>query len=419
MNLTDIDDKTIKGALQNNVPLERYTMRYKQAFFEDLKRLKILPAHCYPEATAYIPDMIAMIETLLAKKMAYRDGQGNVYFAIRSFPSYGALSALSPDALRAGGSNRVHSDEYDKESVADFVLWKAHDTRRDGEIFWESPFGPGRPGWHIECSTMAMKLLDETVDIHMGGVDNIFPHHENEIAQSEGCTGKPFSRYWMHTEHLIVEGKKMSKSLGNFFTLRDLLARGYTGSEIRYLLAGVHYRMPLNFTLTGLEAARAALRRLRDFVDRLRKIADSKAVVTGVHEKSARHVAHVRDRFRNALSDDLNISAALGFLFDWVRMVNKEADAVRLTAQAAKEALLFFDEVDAIVCILPFEEEREDPVPVDVAEALHKREEARGRKDWDEADRQRDYIRSRGFVPEDTPMGPRIKRALHSDDGRG
>jgi cysteinyl-tRNA synthetase len=229
MNLTDVDDKTIRGALQEKVPLNTFTKKYKDAFFEDLHTLRIHPADHYPAATDFIPEMIQMIETLVQKGMAYTGADGSVYYPIEKFPKYGCLSHFKLDELKTGASERVAADEYEKDHAADFVLWKAYDPERDGDIFWESPFGKGRPGWHLECSAMAMSLLGETIDIHMGGIDNMFPHHENEIAQSEACSGKTFVNLWMHAEHLIVDGKKMSKSLGNFFTLRDLLAKGYSG----------------------------------------------------------------------------------------------------------------------------------------------------------------------------------------------
>lgn len=276
MNLTDVDDKTLKGAIQNNVSLDDFTKTYKDAFFEDLKTLNIEPVEFYPAATDYIDEMVAIIQGLLEKGVAYRGIDESIYFSISKFPSYGRLSHLHIDELKAGASNRVGVDEYDKDNVCDFVLWKAYDPSRDGEIFWKSPFGPGRPGWHIECSAMAMKLLGESIDIHVGGVDNCFPHHENEIAQSEAFSGKQFVRHWLHAEHLLVDHKKMSKSLGNFYTLRDLLSKGYTGSEVRYMLLQTHYRTQLNFTFEGLDASRATLNRLADFIQRLREIKSEK-----------------------------------------------------------------------------------------------------------------------------------------------
>jgi cysteinyl-tRNA synthetase len=272
MNLTDVDDKTIKGALEKKISLDAFTKPFKDAFFEDIKTLGIERVEYYPQATDYLLEMITIIQTLVEKGLAYRGHDGSIYFAIAKFPSYGRLSHLHLNELKAGASERVAVDEYDKENISDFVLWKAYDPERDGDIFWESPFGKGRPGWHIECSAMAMKLLGETIDIHVGGVDNMFPHHENEIAQSEGYSSRHFVKHWLHAEHLLVDHKKMSKSLGNFYTLRDLLDKGYTGRQVRYMLLQTHYRTQLNFTLAGLDAAAQTLTRLSDFVLRLQDI---------------------------------------------------------------------------------------------------------------------------------------------------
>ena len=277
MNLTDVDDKTIRGALKTNMSLDAFTGQYKRAFFEDLKTLNIEPADQFPEATKYIPQMIAMIEKLLKEGVAYKGADGSIYYSIAKFATYGRLSRLKLEELQvnASGSNVQDAnvqDEYSKDHVADFVLWKKHDLERDGEIFWQSPFGPGRPGWHSECSVMAQELLGQMIDIHAGGVDLIFPHHENEIAQAEVCShGKPFSRLWVHVEHLLVDDKKMSKSLGNFYTLRDLMDKGYSGRQIRFLLMQTHYRMQLHFSLQALDAAQGALQRIDDFWLRLQE----------------------------------------------------------------------------------------------------------------------------------------------------
>jgi cysteinyl-tRNA synthetase len=272
MNLTDVDDKTIKGAIEKKVSLDAFTQPFKDAFFEDLNTLGIQKVEYYPQATDYIPEMIAMIQKLLDTGFAYSGHDKSIYFAIAKFPSYGRLSHLHMDELQAGASNRICLDEYDKENVSDFVLWKSYEPQRDGDIFWDSPFGKGRPGWHIECSAMAMKLLGQTLDIHVGGVDNMFPHHENEIAQSEAYSCHHFVKHWLHAEHLLVDHKKMSKSLGNFYTLRDLLQKGYQGREVRYMLLQTHYRTQLNFTLQGLDGAVSSLKRLSDFVQRLKGI---------------------------------------------------------------------------------------------------------------------------------------------------
>jgi cysteinyl-tRNA synthetase len=261
MNLTDVDDKTIRGCRQAGMPLAAFTEPFKRAFFEDLETLRIQAAQSYPAATApeYIARMVEMIRILVERGFAYQAEDNSVYYRINQFPAYGRLAHLDLDQLRPGG--RVQSDEYEKESLGDFALWKAWD-QEDGEVAWASPWGRGRPGWHIECSAMAGALLGEQIDIHCGGVDNIFPHHEAEIAQTEAVTGKRFVHYWMHCAHLMVEGQKMSKSLGNFYTLRDLLAKGHTGREIRYALLRVNYGLPLNFTFDGMADAREALRRL-------------------------------------------------------------------------------------------------------------------------------------------------------------
>lgn len=276
MNLTDVDDKTIKGALEKKVSLNEFTKPYKDAFFEDLKTLDIERVEYYPQATDYLQEMITIIQKLLETGVAYSGHDGSIYFAISKFPSYGRLSHLHLNELQAGASERVAADEYDKENASDFVLWKACDPERDGNIFWESPFGKGRPGWHIECSAMAMKLLGESIDIHVGGVDNMFPHHENEIAQSEAYSCCRFVKHWLHAEHLLVDHKKMSKSLGNFYTLRDLLKKGYTGKQVRYMLLHTHYRTQLNFTFDGLNGAISTLERLSDFILRLQMICREK-----------------------------------------------------------------------------------------------------------------------------------------------
>ncbi|MDD8051774.1 MAG: cysteine--tRNA ligase, partial [Verrucomicrobiota bacterium] len=263
MNLTDVDDKTIRGAREQNISIDQFTAPFKAAFFEDVATLRLKPADQYPEATRHVPEMIRMIEVLIAKGHAYQADDHSIYFRISSFQEYGKLAHLDRQDLQAGA--RVSQDEYEKETAADFALWKAWDPQ-DGDVAWDSPWGRGRPGWHLECSAMSMKYLGETFDLHTGGVDNLFPHHEDEIAQSECTTGKTFVRYWLHCEHLIVDGRKMSKSLGNFFTVRDLVSQGFHGREIRFELLKAHYRQQLNFTTEGLRGARQALAR----VDQLR-----------------------------------------------------------------------------------------------------------------------------------------------------
>lgn len=401
MNITDIDDKTIRGALGKKIPLKQFTEPFKIAFFEDLEKLSIQKVEYYPEATAYIPEMIRMIETLLEKGFAYKSPNGSVYFSIDQFKKYGRLSHLILSELKVNASGENDADEYDKDHISDFVLWKAVDPERDGEIFWESPFGRGRPGWHIECSAMATKLLGDTIDIHCGGVDNMFPHHENEIAQSECCTGHQFVRHWVHVEHLLVDHKKMSKSLGNFYTLRDLMKKGYTGKEVRYLLLSTHYRSQLNFTFASLDAARNSLQRLEDLIFRLRTIREDRPTVEILEKADI--------QFNEALADDLNISAALAALFDLVRELNILCDRDLLGHHDAKKILALFSKWDQVLAVLPLEEKSEE-VPPDLLKFLEKREKARSERDWKMSDEMRDLIYSRGFLIEDTPQGARLKK---------
>lgn len=403
MNLTDVDDKTIKGAIRDGVTLNEYTAPYIEAFFQDLKTVGIQRAEEYPAATDYIGDMIIIIERLVSKGAAYVGLDGSVYFKIDAFPSYGRLSHLPLCTLKAGASNRVANDEYEKDQVSDFVLWKAYDPERDGAIFWESPFGKGRPGWHIECSAMAMKILGESIDIHVGGVDNMFPHHENEIAQSECFSEKQFVRHWLHAEHLLVDHKKMSKSLGNFYTVRDLLGKGYLGRQIRYMLLQTHYRTQLNFTLEGLDAAGSSVQRILDFVERLKNIQKEEefGLAAPVMQKCL-------EGFKDSLGDDLNISQALSFLFDAIREINILCDAGKVSKKECLELLASMNHLDQVLGILSLEEE--DVIPPALLEALEKRNQARLDKNWALADECRDFIASQGYKIEDSPTGARLKK---------
>ena len=344
MNITDVEDKIIRRIRETGQPLAEFTGQYERAFREDLKSLNCLDPHDTPRATAYIPEMIALIEQLIARGVAYRAADGSVYFSIEQYRgcgcTYGQLVKLNFDEMRAG--ERVSSDEYEKESLADFALWKAR-APDDGDVFWPSPWGEGRPGWHIECSAMSMKLLGTSFDIHMGGEDLMFPHHEDEIAQSEGALAYPsggrFVKYWLHGAHLLVEGKKMSKSSGNYFTLRDLLAKGFTGREIRYLLVTAHYREQFNFTMEGLHSARSSLARIDECLLKLRETAGN---------ASAAPDAVLLAGFEAALSEDLNVSAAWGEVFDWVRESNRLLGAGQLSAAQAAAALAAWARVDTV-----------------------------------------------------------------------
>jgi len=394
MNLTDVDDKTIRGSREANLPLQSFTAPFKEAFFQDLKTLQIEPANQYPAATneRFVRAMIGMIEKLIARDLAYPAEDKSVYFRIHRFPKYGHLAHFDLSELRSTG--RVKSDEYDKEHVGDFALWKAWDDE-DGDVWWESPWGRGRPGWHIECSAMATTLLGEQIDLHCGGIDNIFPHHEAEIAQSEGCSGKQFVRYWLHCAHLLVEGQKMSKSLGNFYTLRDVLAKGYSGREVRYALMRVHYRAPLNFTWEGMEEARQALLRIDEWLRRLRGVGSGESQTDGI----------ANDKFFEALDDDLNISAALGYLFEQIRESNRELDGGVESARAQA----WLDWWEKINRVLVLEGEKEGPPPEIVALA-EARVQARLAKNWQKSDELRDAIQAAGWEVRDTKGGQVLTR---------
>jgi cysteinyl-tRNA synthetase len=402
MNLTDVDDKTIKGSQAKHVPLREYTDFYVKAFFEDISKLNIEPADQYPRATDTIPEMVSIIKTLLKKGVAYRGEDGSIYYAVSKFPDYGKLSHLKVGELKAGA--RVSQDEYAKEEAQDFALWKAW-TPEDGDAYWETELGKGRPGWHIECSAMSMKFLGETFDIHCGGIDNMFPHHENEIAQSEAATGKTFVNYWMHNEHLQVEGKKMSKRLGNFYTLRDLLGKGYDPIVIRYLLLSTNYRQQFNFTFEGLDAAKGAIERLRNLARRLHDTEGKPS-----EGKVAMQIERVKKCFGDAMDDDLNISVALAALFDFVREINNLLDAGLVNKEEANEVggvLMQFDSVLGVVGKV----ETEEALPSDIDALVQKREAARKAKNWKEADQIRAQLKALGIVVEDTAQGVRWHKA--------
>ena len=397
MNMTDVDDKTIRGACEANIPLAEFTAPFKQAFFEDIETLRIKRADEFPAATdqRYIDRMIEMIGTLISRGLAYQADDKSVYFRINKFPDYGKLAHFDLTQLQSTG--RVKHDEYDKEHIGDFALWKAWDEE-DGDVGWESPWGRGRPGWHIECSAMATALLGDQIDIHCGGVDNIFPHHEAEIAQSEGVTGKKFVRYWLHCAHLLVDGQKMSKSLGNFYTLPNLLEKGYTGREIRYALMRVHYRAPLNFTWEGMEEARQALARIDEWLARLRESAAMKI-------DKDKDATQPGQQFEEALDDDLNISAALGFLFETIRETNRAMDRNELDAASAKAWLDWWKRINKV---LDLETENEILPPAEVVQLAKDRENARRAKDWKKSDELRDRISARGWEVRDTKDGQKL-----------
>ena len=403
MNITDIDDKIIKRVHETRTSLREFTAQFEAAFFDDLKTLNCLMPHQTPRATEHLADIIALIEKLMARGLAYKAADGSVYFSIEKYRTggcqYGQLVKLNFDQMRVG--ERVRSDEYEKEALADFALWKAR-VPEDGQVFWPSPWGEGRPGWHIECSAMSMKLLGPSFDLHLGGEDLMFPHHEDEIAQSEGAgvqpQGQHFVKCWLHGAHLLVEGKKMSKSLGNFFTLRDLLAKGFSGREIRYLLLTAHYRETFNFTLEGLQAARAALMRLDECLGKLRALAGN---------AGAKETSTLVGQFSDMLDEDLNISGGWGAIFEWVRDTNRRLAENSLDAAAAAAALATWEKLDTVLGVGAAPEFN---VPAEINSLLEARQAARKARDFRRADALRDELKAKGWIIEDTPKGARVKR---------
>ncbi|HEX7616277.1 MAG TPA: cysteine--tRNA ligase [Thermoanaerobaculia bacterium] len=441
MNLTDIDDKTIRGAVAAGLALRAFTDLHIATFFEDMKTLGVVPAALYPRATEHIPEMVTLVKQLAALGHTY-ESDGSVWFRISTFPGYGKLSKIDLTAVKRGA--RVADDEYDKEDVRDFAVWKEAKEGEPESATWETELGRGRPGWHLECSAMAMKYLGETLDIHTGAVDNMFPHHENEIAQSEGATGKRFVNFWLHAEHLLVDGEKMSKSKGNFYTLPDLLEKGFSARAIRYLLISVPYRMKLNFTFDGLKAATSAVERLESLDLRLRereeKISaedeemkreekNSLKGEEGKRQDFARRVVDARGAVFSALEDDLNTAGALGALFSFVKATNVDLEAGRLSAADATAARGLLREVAGdIFGVMPGTAPAEAPGPSSpsrksssefpsesadeawIDERIDARKQAKKIRDFKAADAIRDELLGRGIVLEDTPQGVRWKR---------
>ena len=411
MNLTDVDDRIIQKAAAAGVTIREYTDKYIQAFLDDRAALNLEPQEHLARATDHIDDMVALIQRLTSKGCTYTS-EGSTYFRISSFPSYGKLSRIDVAGMQTGV--RMDLDRYDKDNVRDFALWKAP---KEGEHFWETPIGPGRPGWHIECAAMAMKFLGETMDIHSGGVDLTFPHHENEIAEAEAATGNPFARYWMHAEHLLIGAEVMSKSKGNFSTLRELLAQGHKPSSVRYLLASVPYRRQLNFTMESLQGAASSVERLRTFVARLQ----TGKFPAGASPAMVERVGKAREAFDQGLADDLNTAQALAAAFDLVRDVNIAMDRGEFLQGDAAPVLAALDSFDLIFAVLHDDDaakllalgmgQEAGPTDAEIDALVAERQAARKRRDFAASDRIRDQLADRGIILEDSrDSGVRWKR---------
>lgn len=401
MNVTDVDDRIIEQTIELKLSLEELTTKYLDYFLEDMATLNIEQPEVMPKATEHIPEMVALVEKLLANGKAY-EADGSIYFKISAFDGYGKLSGKKLEGNEAGRSGRVDSQEYAKADTSDFVLWKA--PKLEGERSWDTAIGTGRPGWHLECSAMSMKYLGETFDIHAGGEDLIFPHHENEIAQSEGATGKPFARYWLHSKFLNIENQKMSKRFGNFKTPRDLLSQGVEPMAIRYLLLSAPYRTQLNFTADGLDAAASSLDRLRNFVRRIRD-----AHVASNGEGPASTVAkRMLEGFQAAMDDDLNTSVALAAVFNLVNDVNPMIDAKTITEADRAAILEAVERVDGVFGVLALMDDEE--VPQEIHDLVSQRTEARRARNFGLADELRDRIVAAGYVIEDSPEGTKVRK---------
>lgn len=395
-NITDVDDKTIRGSQKEGISLKQFTDRYEKAFFEDMEKVRTLPADIYPKATQHVKEMVSLVKKLLEKGYAYKGEDKSIYYAVSKFKGYGKLARIDFKKLKVGA--RVKQDEYEKGEAHDFALWKAF-SKEDGLVSWETEIGKGRPGWHIECSAMSMRHLGKTFDIHSGGEDLIFPHHENEIAQSEAATGKTFARFWVHNAFLQVNGEKMSKSLGNFYTLRDL--KDHNPIAVRYLMISSNYRQPLNFTFEGLRAAQNSLDRLNELVSKLLE-ADGKdfGLVKKATEKAGK-------KFEKAMDDDLNTPLAFAALFEFVRECNSLLDKGRLGKNDAKLALQSLKKIDSVLAVMDFEQKKE--ISKEDLKQIKEREKLRAKGKWQEADKIREELAGKGIRLDDTAKGTKWK----------
>jgi len=394
MNITDVDDKTIKRANTEGMTINELTLRYTKEFMNDIKSLKILPADQYPRATDHIAEMIQMIQTLEESGYAYETKDHSVYFRLDSYDSYGQLTKI--DLTKQRATKRIINDEYSKDNPQDFALWKAWDDE-DGKVFWESPWGRGRPGWHIECSAMSIKYLGNHFDIHCGGVDNIFPHHENELAQSVSVTKGLFVNYWMHSEYLHIQGDKMSKTTGNFHKISDLISEGFTAEEIRFILLSAHYRSKLNFSLNQNHEAKTAIQRVTDVQQRLIELLDSNQKESSMPDEFEEFIA--------ALDDDLDTPKAFAIFFGWIRSMNKLLDRGKFMLSQINGGLEFIKKFDDLFAIIPDKES----VPRELYDLIEKREKARLNQDWKTADKIRNLLQKEGWLVEDSPNGPKLR----------
>ena len=394
MNITDVDDKTIKRAITEEITINELTLKYTEEFMNDIKSLKILPADKYPRATDHIDEMIKMIQALEENGYAYETEDHSVYFRLDAYDSYGQLTQI--DLTQQRVNERIINDEYSKDNPQDFALWKARDDD-DGKIYWESPWGRGRPGWHIECSAMSIKYLGNHFDIHCGGVDNIFPHHENEIAQSVSATQEPFVNYWMHSEYLQIHGDKMSKTLGNYYKISDLISEGFTAEEIRFTLLSAHYRSKLDFSLKQKQEARTTIQRITDFQQRLLELKDSSQTESSIPDEFEEFVA--------ALDDDLDTPKAFAIFFGWIRSMNKLLDRGEFKFSQINGGLDFIDKFDDLFAIIPDAES----IPQNIYDLIKKREKARLKQDWKTADKIRNQLYQEGWLVADSPSGPKVR----------
>jgi cysteinyl-tRNA synthetase len=411
MNLTDVDDRIIKMCRENNLNLYEFTEKYAKAFFDDLDFLGVERAEFYPRATMHVPEMVQVIEGLLKEGIAYRSEDGSIYFSIAKFPTYGRLSGLKIAELKAGA--RVRQDDYDKDSAQDFALWKAWD-KEDGKIYWETSLGKGRPGWHIECSAMSIKYLGEHFDIHTGGVDNIFPHHENEIAQSEGYTGKKFVNYWLHSEHLLINEAKMAKRLGNFLTVKDIRDRGVDGQTLRFLLLSGHYRAQLNFTDKSLEQAASSLKRITEYFLRLEEVSKQNPAESSDQDSHIAELVHdTRDKYVSALQNDLDTPTALATVFEFITEGNRILDQGGVSNVAVGTMLDFVSrDFNYIFGAVKSSADLNPEISPEVSALLKEREAARLAKDWKQSDILRKKLLEFGIEVQDTPNGQKWRKSI-------